>query len=52
MPTGTPDGAQALLDRGARLVTCGGDHVSLVNGLRDSLKAHARLHLPAPVTTE
>jgi 4-hydroxy-2-oxoheptanedioate aldolase len=52
MPTGTPDGAQALLDRGARLVTCGGDHVSLVNGLRDSLQAHARLHLPAPVTTE
>jgi 4-hydroxy-2-oxoheptanedioate aldolase len=52
MPTGNPDGAQALLDRGARLVTCGGDHVSLVNGLRDSLKAHARLRLPAPVTTE
>jgi 4-hydroxy-2-oxoheptanedioate aldolase len=52
MPSGTPEGAQALLDRGARLITCGGDHGALVNGLRDSLKAHAGLRLPASVARE
>jgi len=52
MPSGTPEGAQALLDRGARFVTCGGDHGALVNGLRDSVKAHSGLRLPAPVAAE
>jgi 4-hydroxy-2-oxoheptanedioate aldolase len=32
MPTGSPEAAQKLIDRGARMVTCGGDHGLLVNG--------------------
>ncbi len=43
MPTGTPEAAQALLDRGARFVTCGGDHGFLVNGFRDSVKEFSGL---------
>jgi 4-hydroxy-2-oxoheptanedioate aldolase len=46
MPTGSPESAQALLDRGARFITCGGDHGALVDGLRGSLQAHSGLRLP------
>ena len=41
IPTGTPEGAQALIDRGARLITCGGDHGFLVNGARTAFGAFA-----------
>lgn len=34
MPTGSPAAAQKALDRGARLVTCGNDHVFLVQGFQ------------------
>jgi 4-hydroxy-2-oxoheptanedioate aldolase len=36
--TGTPEAAQRALDMGARMVTAGGDHFSLVNGLKTSFK--------------
>lgn len=36
--TGTPEAAQRALDMGARMVTAGGDHFSLVNGLKNSFK--------------
>jgi 4-hydroxy-2-oxoheptanedioate aldolase len=35
IPTGTPQAAQRALDRGARMVFCGSDHVSLVRGFQD-----------------
>jgi 4-hydroxy-2-oxoheptanedioate aldolase len=38
MPTGTPEAAQKALDRGARMVTCGGDHTLLVNGFRQAFE--------------
>jgi 4-hydroxy-2-oxoheptanedioate aldolase len=36
--TGTPETAQRALDMGARMVTAGGDHFSLVNGFKTSFK--------------
>ena len=48
MPTGTPEAAQQLLDRGARMVTCGGDHGILVNGLREARRLFDGLHLGPP----
>jgi 4-hydroxy-2-oxoheptanedioate aldolase len=36
--TGTPEAAQRALDMGARMVTAGGDHHALVNGLKSSFK--------------
>ena len=47
MPSGSPQAAQALIDRGSRFVTCGGDHGALVNGLREGIEAHKGLRLPA-----
>ncbi len=47
MPTGSPDAAQNLIDRGARFIVCGGDHGALVNGLRAGLDAHKTLRLPS-----
>jgi 4-hydroxy-2-oxoheptanedioate aldolase len=47
MPTGSPEAAQALIDRGARFITCGGDHGALVNGLKNSFQAHSKLQVPA-----
>jgi len=38
MPAGDPEAAQRLVDRGARLVTCGGDHVFLVNGYVNAIR--------------
>jgi 4-hydroxy-2-oxoheptanedioate aldolase len=34
--TGTPEAAQRALDRGARMITCGCDHVFLVRGFQDA----------------
>ncbi|HZT31182.1 MAG TPA: aldolase/citrate lyase family protein [Bryobacteraceae bacterium] len=45
MPTGTPEAAQAVLDRGGRFITCGGDHGFLVNGYRNALSEFAGVHL-------
>lgn len=36
--TGTPEAAQRALDMGAQMVTVGGDHFALVNGLKTSFK--------------
>jgi 4-hydroxy-2-oxoheptanedioate aldolase len=36
IPTPTPEAAQQALDRGARMITCGGDHGFLVNGFRQA----------------
>jgi 4-hydroxy-2-oxoheptanedioate aldolase len=47
MPTGSPQSAQGLIDRGARFVVCGGDHGALVNGLREGIESHKGLHIPA-----
>lgn len=51
MSSGSPEAAQTLLDRGARLITCGGDHGWLVDGLRAGFQAHSGLHLPKLVGT-
>jgi 4-hydroxy-2-oxoheptanedioate aldolase len=45
IPTGSPEAAQAMLDRGARFITCGGDHPFLVNGFRNAAKEFAALKL-------
>ena len=45
MPTGTPEAAQNVLDRGGRFVTCGGDHGFLVNGYRNALRDFASVGL-------
>lgn len=43
IPTGTPEVAQRMLDRGARMVTCGSDHMFLLNGYRNAAEAYAGL---------
>jgi 4-hydroxy-2-oxoheptanedioate aldolase len=45
IPTGTPEAAQKALDRGARMITCGGDHVFLVNGYRNAYASYADLRV-------
>lgn len=45
MPTGSPDAAQDLIDRGARFIVCGGDHGALVNGLRAGIENHKGLKI-------
>lgn len=45
IPTGTPEAAQKMIDRGARLVTCGGDHGFLVNGLVNARRDFANLRV-------
>jgi 4-hydroxy-2-oxoheptanedioate aldolase len=46
MPSGTPEAAQSLVDRGARFITCGGDHGALVSGLKAGIAAHSGLKFP------
>jgi 4-hydroxy-2-oxoheptanedioate aldolase len=43
IPTGTPEAAQRALDRGARMVTGGGDHTLLVQGFRDLYRQFSQL---------
>jgi len=43
MPTGSPAAAQKLIDRGARMITCAGDHGLLVNGFRDAIREFAEV---------
>jgi 4-hydroxy-2-oxoheptanedioate aldolase len=45
IPTGSPKAAQEMLDRGARFITCGGDHPFLVNGFRSAAKDFADLKI-------
>ena len=41
IPTGNPAAAQKQIDRGARLITCGGDHGFLVNGFVNARREFA-----------
>ena len=41
--TGSPEAAQAALDRGARMITCGNDHVFLVEGFQAAYKAFSHI---------
>ena len=43
--SGSPEAAQKALDRGARMVTCGGDHVFLVRGFQNAAKEFGNLIL-------
>jgi 4-hydroxy-2-oxoheptanedioate aldolase len=52
MPSGSPEAAQKLIDRGARFITCGGDHGSLVNGLKQGIQAHSGLVVPGVKSSE
>jgi 2-keto-3-deoxy-L-rhamnonate aldolase RhmA len=45
IPTGSPEAAQKMIDRGARLITCGGDHGFLVNGLVNAKRDFANLRV-------
>jgi len=45
IPTGTPEAAQRALDRGARMITCGGDHTFLVNGFRQAFEQFQGLQI-------
>ena len=51
MPTGSPEAAQALLDRGGRFMTCGSDHVFLVNGYRNAIEPFKKLQIKTPAET-
>jgi 2-keto-3-deoxy-L-rhamnonate aldolase RhmA len=42
-----PEAAQRVLDRGGRMITAGGDHGALVNGLRDSFANFAKIGIKA-----
>ncbi len=43
IPTGTPEAAQKALDRGARMITAGGDHMALLNGLQNSFQEFSKV---------
>lgn len=43
--TGTPEAAQAELDRGARMVTCADDHFLLVHGLQDAYRQFEQIRV-------
>ena len=43
--TATPQAAQRALDRGARMITCGGDHVFLVRGFQDAYEQFKDLRI-------
>lgn len=45
IPTGSPESAQKALDRGARLITCGNDHVFLVRGFQNAVKEFGDLKI-------
>lgn len=45
IPTGSPEAAQKMIDRGARFVTCGGDHGFLVNGFVNAKKSFSDLQI-------
>ena len=45
IPTGSPEKAQAALDRGARLITAGVDHLFLLNGFRDAFDQFCKISI-------
>jgi 4-hydroxy-2-oxoheptanedioate aldolase len=45
IPTASPEIAQKMIDRGARMVTCGGDHGFLVNGFINARRDYAGLRV-------
>ncbi len=45
IPTATPEAAQQTLDRGARMITCGGDQGFIVNGFRQASERFQGLKL-------
>jgi 4-hydroxy-2-oxoheptanedioate aldolase len=47
IPTGTPAAAQAAINRGARMITAGGDHFFLVRGFQKASEDFNHLHIPA-----
>jgi 4-hydroxy-2-oxoheptanedioate aldolase len=48
IPTATPEIAQAMLDRGARMVTGGGDHTFLVQGFTNSFGRFNKVQVRQP----
>ncbi len=42
-PTGSPEHAQNILDRGGRMITAGGDHMALVKGFSDSFESFSKV---------
>ena len=45
IPTGTPEAAQQALDRGARMITAGNDHLFLVRGLQSAYKEFGEIKI-------
>ena len=45
IPTGTPEAAQKALDRGARLITAGSDHMMLLRGFQASFADYGKVHV-------
>ena len=45
-PTGTPEHAQSILDRGGRMVTAGSDHMFLLRGFQESFEKYSALRVP------
>ncbi|MEW5980047.1 MAG: aldolase/citrate lyase family protein [Acidobacteriota bacterium] len=45
MATGSPEAARKALDRGARMVTCGADHVVLVQGFQNAFRLFSELKI-------
>ena len=45
IPTGSPEQAQAALDRGARLITAGNDHVFLLRGFQKAFEEFNRIRV-------
>jgi 4-hydroxy-2-oxoheptanedioate aldolase len=45
IPTGSPESAQRALDRGARMITCGNDHVLLVSGFQTEIQNFRQLRI-------
>jgi 2-keto-3-deoxy-L-rhamnonate aldolase RhmA len=45
IPTGSLKAAQSALDRGARMVTCGSDHLFLVQGLQKAFQEFSDLKI-------
>jgi 4-hydroxy-2-oxoheptanedioate aldolase len=42
-PSGSPEAAQRIIDRGGRMFTAGGDHGALVQGLQNSFQAFSKV---------
>lgn len=43
--SGSPEAAQRALDRGARMITCGSDHVFLVRGFQNAIQEFGELKI-------